>query len=573
MESRYDNQVGGRLGKIVSPRLKLPQARAYKKFKVVEVFDVANTHCVLGSWIANHPGTIPYVTASADNNSIVRYVDFDSNQKERGNVIVIGGKTFVVTYQSKDFFSNDSHNLTLRLKEKSARKEEVYLFLVAVVKRSMGNKYSWGNSISLAKIQSDEILLPVISTVSSTPDFAFMEAYIRALEAERVRALEVYLKAAGYDDTELTVDEKNSLARLKRAKTATFKVGGDEGLFTIRTPPKRFNANAVKFGGDHPYVVRTSQNNGQRGCIIADESHLSEGNTISFGQDTATIFYQGRSYFTGDKIKVMKFKPCDLDERIAMFLLAAMRKSFSNFRWGSSSFDEKILKDVAVSLPVTPSGEIDFALMETFIRAIMKKSIADVVAWKDREIATTRNEGGNGGGFVETAQPWLVASEKVAQALRFREYLPLYSLRAACGKFGDGEAVECEGWVKVEGCGRLDERMFVVRASGRSMEPKIHNGDLCVMRANPQGSRQGKDVLAEHRDVEDPETGGAYSIKRYSSVKTAMHDGSWRHERIVLSPLNRGYDPIVIDEDSHGDCRIVAEVVKVLHSCSGEGKS
>ena len=79
MESRYDNQVGGRLGKIVSPRLKLPQARAYKKFKVVEVFDVANTHCVLDSWIANHPGTIPYVTASADNNSIVRYVDFDSN--------------------------------------------------------------------------------------------------------------------------------------------------------------------------------------------------------------------------------------------------------------------------------------------------------------------------------------------------------------------------------------------------------------------------------------------------------------------------------------------------------------
>lgn len=153
---------------------------------------------------------------------------------------------------------------------------------------------------------------------------------------------------------------------------------------------------------------------------------------------------------------------------------------------------------------------------------------------------------------------------EISDNLRFREYLPFYSLRAACGKFGDGEAVECEGWVKVEGCGRLDERMFVVRASGQSMEPKIHDGDLCVMRANPQGSRQGKDVLAEHRRMDDPETGGAYSIKRYSSEKVATDDGSWRHERIILSPLNRDYEPIVIDDDSDGDCRIIAELVKVL---------
>jgi hypothetical protein len=63
-----------------------------------------------------------------------------------------------------------------------------------------------------------------------------------------------------------------------------------------------------------------------------------------------------------------------------------MRKSFSNFKWGASSFNEKILKDVTVSLPVTPSGEIDFALMETFIRAVIKRSIAGVAEWKDREL-------------------------------------------------------------------------------------------------------------------------------------------------------------------------------------------
>lgn len=240
-------------------------------------------------------------------------------------------------------------------------------------------------------VAQDEIELPVASPESATPDFAFMEAYIRALEQEHIRALDAYLKAAGFVDTKLTEQEEDALARFRSAKTAMFTIGGDDGLFNVKSPPKRFNANAVKFGGDHPYVVRTSQNNGQRGCIIADESHLSEGKTISFGQDTATIFYQGKPYFTGDKIKVMKFRHRELDERIAAFLLTVMRKSFSYFKWGSSSFDEKILNDVVVSLPVTPSGEIDFVFMETFIRAVMKKTIAGVVAWKDREIATTQS--------------------------------------------------------------------------------------------------------------------------------------------------------------------------------------
>ncbi len=148
----------------------------------------------------------------------------------------------------------------------------------------------------------------------------------------------------------------------------------------------------------------------------------------------------------------------------------------------------------------------------------------------------------------------------VVESLRFKEYLPIYSLRAACGYFGDGEPVECEGWVKVEGCGRLDNEMFVVRASGKSMEPKIHDGDLCVMRARPQGSRAGMIVLAQHRETSDPETGGAFSIKKYTSEKVLDEDGSWHHEKITLQPLNPDYEPIAMGE---GDS-IVAALVKVL---------
>ncbi len=47
----------------------------------------------------------------------------------------------------------------------------------------------------------------------------------------------------------------------------------------------------------------------------------------------------------------------------------------------------------------------------------------------------------------------------------FKTLLPLYSLKAAAGYFGNGEAVEPEGWVEADGVGRLDEQMFVAGPS------------------------------------------------------------------------------------------------------------
>jgi hypothetical protein len=76
------------------------------------------------------------------------------------------------------------------------------------------------------------------------------------------------------------------------------------------------------------------------------------------------------------------------------------------------------------------------------------------------------------------------------------------------------------------------------KAVGHSMEPLIHDGDYCVFRANPAGSRQGKIVLAEHHNYYDPDYTGSYSIKTYTSKKSFDAEGNWAHEEIVLQPKN-----------------------------------
>jgi phage repressor protein C with HTH and peptisase S24 domain len=106
---------------------------------------------------------------------------------------------------------------------------------------------------------------------------------------------------------------------------------------------------------------------------------------------------------------------------------------------------------------------------------------------------------------------------------------------------------------------RAQPEMFVARIVGRSMEPRIPDGSLCVFRVFGAGSRQGRLVLVE-------QLGGAndrYTVKRYKSTKIQHPDGTWEQERIRLEPLNPEFEAWDLDpKDSR--FRIVAEFVEVL---------
>jgi type III restriction enzyme len=154
--------------------------------------------------------------------------------------------------------------------------------------------------------------------------------------------------------------------------------------------------------------------------------------------------------------------------------------------------------------------------------------------------------------------------DKRVEREAFKTLLPLYSLKAAAGYFGNGEAVEPESWVEADEVGKLDEQMFVARVVGRSMEPRIYGGEYCVFRANPVGSRQGKIVLAQYRGPADPDNGGSFTVKRYSSEKVGDGNGGWSHTKITLSPLNPQFNPIELTAESEDEVKVIAEFVAVL---------
>ncbi len=167
--------------------------------------------------------------------------------------------------------------------------------------------------------------------------------------------------------------------KLRSVKWGEFKLGE---LFDVLSYKKRFDANKVSLvkNGGHPYIVRQSTDNGKKGNIDESVLFLNHGNTISFGQDTATMFYQEVPYFTGDKIKILKPKYVEFGKKNAQFFLASMRKTFSSFAWGSSRFNVETLKEQMIMLPIN-NGKIDFDFMESFIAKLEAERVAELSAY------------------------------------------------------------------------------------------------------------------------------------------------------------------------------------------------
>ncbi len=220
-------------------------------------------------------------------------------------------------------------------------------------------------------------------TLGGKINFSFMEKFIEELDA--------YLAVTGLKNYELTDAEKSAIKKFdefnKWAVAKEFKIGD---LFKIQTPKRKFDANKIQFGGQYPYVTRGDKNNGIRGYIDENIQYLNDENTISFGQDTATMFFQKNKYFTGDKIKIFIPINFNLNSNIANYIITSMRCGFSNFTWGSSSYNVEILKNVKIILPTNDSDEIDYEFMENFIKAIEKLVIKDVVLWADKKIEATK---------------------------------------------------------------------------------------------------------------------------------------------------------------------------------------
>ncbi|GAA7410947.1 hypothetical protein MM0350_08350 [Helicobacter pylori] len=174
-------------------------------------------------------------------------------------------------------------------------------------------------------------------------------------------------------------------SQLNAIKWGEFKLGD---LFEVLSSKKIYHANTIKIHdtqieNSYPYVVRTTTNNGIKGFIIDDPTFTNKKNTLSFAQDTFTVFYQKQPYFTGNKVKILKPKFAFKSPKILHFISAILQFILKPLTWGLGSTTESIA-EFKFSLPLKPISktqtlkDIDFNFMEKFIAELEQCRLAEL---------------------------------------------------------------------------------------------------------------------------------------------------------------------------------------------------
>ena len=154
----------------------------------------------------------------------------------------------------------------------------------------------------------------------------------------------------------------------------------------------------------------------------------------------------------------------------------------------------------------------------------------------------------------------------------FVSCVPKMTLKAAAGYFSESQDVEIELWVRPHTNRNLEQGMFIAQVNGDSMFTdgrvlgEIPNGSWCLFRSPVEGSRQNKIVLVQHHSISDPVNGGQYTVKKYTSEKTQLEDGTWKHASIKLEPLNPDFEAIDLTSVDQDEVMVIAELVEVLQN-------
>ena len=159
---------------------------------------------------------LPALTAGVENQGLAYFVPRE-NATILKNVISVsanGANTGVMFYQSKEFtVLQDSY--AIEFTGKQLNKNE-YLYMIVFLQKVIRYKYDWSNKAGWERIKNVKFALP---TQNGEIAFDYMEAYIKELEADRVKELEyekaqqlkAYLIATGLKDYTLTAAEQTAL--------------------------------------------------------------------------------------------------------------------------------------------------------------------------------------------------------------------------------------------------------------------------------------------------------------------------------------------------------------------------
>lgn len=369
---------GGKLGKINASLNKKLQNVKWGEYKLSDLFEIQNTlsfnkdRIVIGN-------EYEYITRTSQNQGILLETGFvnEENINSAGNWS-LGLLQMDFFYRRKPWYAGQ---FVRKIIPKIQLNNSSILYFTALLNKQKQNLLSVLVRDVDKTFLNTKVSLPI--SKNNKIDFDFMESFIAELEAERIAELEAYLSVTGLNDYTLTPQEQKALDDFENLEWKTFNL---EKLFGKSTRGKRLKS-ADRIPGNLPFVTAGETDEGISAFI---------GNNVTiFSENTTTIDMFGsakyRNYRYGGDDHIAVVHTEDLSKFASIFVTTSIHKSShtGKFDYGRN-FYAKDADELYITLPVKDL-QPDYTTMSTFISAIQKLVIKDVVLYADRKIAATKN--------------------------------------------------------------------------------------------------------------------------------------------------------------------------------------
>lgn len=377
-------------GKIDAPLDKKLQAVKWGNFRLGDLFEIQSTSSFNSDSLV--PGTeYDYVTRTSFNQGILQTTGFVNEENiNSAGTWSLGLLQMDFFYRNKPWYAGQ---FVRRIVPKIYIPKNAVLFFQTLLNRQ--------KPILLQVLvrHIDETFRNIIVALPTTSageiDFDFMESFIRELEEERICELQSYLAVTGLLDYILTADEQNVLNAFDTLKWQEFRIG--DLYAKVELNNKKFDKRRDtrnEQSAEFPLPVVNAKH-GDNGIMFYGNEDLfdSEEMTIDIVQNgavaTGDVYPQPQR--TGVLWDAYLIKAVNRrDSRHSLFFIAAsIRKSIKlKFFYEFKATWDRVQEEY-VYLP-TKDGSPDYDTMETFISAVQKLVIKDVVLYADKKLSVVK---------------------------------------------------------------------------------------------------------------------------------------------------------------------------------------
>jgi hypothetical protein len=300
-------------------------------------------------------GKRPFIGATDSNNGITAFVD-NTNKSLDSNVLGVNYNGSVVEnfyHPYEAIFSDDVKRLHLKEVENN---KYICLFIKQSLLKQKA-KYQYGYKFNGERMKRQYIMLP--STPEGTPDYTFMEEYMRQKEQTILAKYKAHIS---------NMLDNQSVIGGGKSSNVNWKEFYFTDVFTEIQRGKRLK-RADHSNGKMPYVSSTALCNGVDGFVGNTESVNIFSNciTIANSGSVGSAFFHSYEFVASDH--VTKLQNEEVSKYAYLFMLPIINRLAEKYSFNREINDKRIKRERFV-LPATPEGTPDFAYMDAYMRNI-----------------------------------------------------------------------------------------------------------------------------------------------------------------------------------------------------------